>query len=106
MDSGVNYAHSGLQLILVKIYMKDEADKEKKNYGFIKISLPEDNDAEGFVKFEVGLPNIELLMIDKKKYGYEIISVWQSEIQSGQSWFTDSNGLELLERHKVGGTAE
>ena len=45
-------------------------------------------------------------MIDKKKYGYEIIAVWQSEIQSGESWFTDSNGLELLERHKVKGVEE
>ena len=103
MDSVVNYATNGVNQILVKIYEMEEADKENKKLGFIKFSLPDDYDPEGYVKVEVGLPNIEMMMIGEKKHGYEIVAVWESEIESGRTWYTDSNGLELIERNWVKG---
>ena len=65
VDSVINYADEGLNQILIKIYEKDDADQEEKKLGFIKFSLLDDYDPEGYVKFEVGLPDIDMLMKDE-----------------------------------------
>ena len=36
-------------------------------------------------------------------HGFEMIAVWQSQIDSGRTWYTDSNGIELVQREWVQG---
>ena len=66
--------------------------------GFIKISLADKWDPEGFIKFEVDLPDTPLIMEDNRRKGFEIIAIWESQIESEGTFYTDSNGVELLKR--------
>ena len=48
--------------------------------GFIKISLADKWDPEGYIKFEVNLPNKEIVRERNSRKGFEIIAIWQSTI--------------------------
>lgn len=65
---------------------------------FVKISLADHWDPDGFVKFEVNLPDVGFLFEGGEKKGFEIVAVWESLIASGDVFYTDANGVELMKR--------
>ena len=59
-------------------YYDQKELKPGEETGYIKISLAENWDPEGFVKFEVNLPDIRMLQEKNEKKGFEIIAIWES----------------------------
>jgi len=74
---------------------------KRKHNGFVNVRV-EGLGGEEFVKFEILMPDVALT--HRKSAGYELIARWQShEISSGEEFFTDSNSLELIQRHRQTG---
>ena len=59
--------------------------------GFLKFTL---DDASEFLKIEVLLTDI----FKSPQTGHEVVAVWQSDTALSNSFFTDSSGLEFVER--------
>ena len=88
---------------LNRVEYYDYKSPSREATGYIKISLADEWDPEGFVKFEVDLPNIVLLVEQGEKKGIEVIAIWESLIESNGTFYSDSNGVELLERKWIEG---
>ena len=58
----------------------------------MKISIADKWDPEGYVRFEVDLPNSTRVGTN----GFEIIAIWQSMVANEGIFYTDANGVELL----------
>ena len=47
--------------------------------GYIRISLADEYDADGYIKFNVDLPNVEMFKEDGKQVGFEILAIWENK---------------------------
>ena len=45
----------------------------------MKISLMDEWDPEGFVKFEIDLPNIDTYKENGQQVGFEILAIWENK---------------------------
>lgn len=60
------------------------------------------------VTFEVdanGVISTEIILSDVKRtdFGFEIVAIWRSKSVSHSTFFTDVNGIEIIEREQHSG---
>jgi hypothetical protein len=76
--------------------------RKNEKAGFVKVFLKPNvtKQIEDHIKFEINMPNIRTRSYDS---GYELIAYWKHLDIVNNSFYVDSNSLELLEKEKVKG---